>query len=251
MTTASLASKVAVVTGGTSGIGLAAVHRLVAEGCSVMVAARSGETTLAHLDPAVVGFTPTDVTDDAGVRSMVDKTIRRFGRLDFLFNNAGVEGTVGPMEAWSTEHVDDVLSVNVKGPFLCMKHAAKHMQPGSVIINTSSLLATVPMPLAAPYAASKAALLSLTRSASAELAERKIAVLAICPGVVDTPMIDRVSRLAGAPKEALAEMVCPSRRVTTAARVAEAVTGLLVDSSCFASGSALRVGPETLEAIPT
>jgi NAD(P)-dependent dehydrogenase (short-subunit alcohol dehydrogenase family) len=180
---------------------------------------------------------------------LIAATVKRFGRLDYLFNNAGAEGTVGPMAAWSADVVDAVLSVNVKGPFLCMKHSAPHMPPGSVIVNTSSLLGTMPMPMAAPYAASKAALLSLTRSAAAELAPQGISVIAICPGVVDTPMMDRVSRAAGVPTEALAELVCPSRRVTPAERVATVVVDLFAGTFPVESGSALRIGPDVVDAI--
>jgi NAD(P)-dependent dehydrogenase (short-subunit alcohol dehydrogenase family) len=243
--------KVALVTGGTTGIGLATVHRLLAAGCEVVVASRNreGQSVVADLDSERVGFHQVDVTDETAVVSLVDATLERFGRLDYLFNNAGVEGTVGPMAAWSAENVDAVLSVNVKGPFLCMKHAAAQMKDGSVIVNSSSLLATISMPLAAPYAASKAALLSLTRSAAAELSERGIVVLAICPAVVDTPMIERVSLLAGAPKSVLAEMVCPSRQVTSPDRIAEVVITLLSSPTSYESGSALRIGPDALERI--
>lgn len=179
----------------------------------------------------------------------VEATLERFGRIDYLFNNAGAEGTVGPMAAWSADDVDTVMGVNVKGAFLCMKHAAPRMEPGATIVNNSSLLAAIPMPLAAPYAASKAALLSLTRSAAAELAGRGISVVAICPGVVDTPMMDRVSHAAGAPKAALAEMVCPSRQVMSPDTVANVVVELLGGEHRFDTGSALRVGPDAVEVI--
>ena len=189
------------------------------------------------------------MTDEASVAALIDATLERFGRIDYLFNNAGAEGTVGPMAAWSAEDVDTVMGVNVKGAFLCMKHAAPRMQPGATIVNNSSLLATIPMPLAAAYAASKAALLSLTRSTAAELAERGISVVAICPGVVDTPMMDRVSHAAGAPKTALAEMVCPSREVMSPEAVANVVVALLAGERRFHTGSALRVGPDAVEVI--
>jgi NAD(P)-dependent dehydrogenase (short-subunit alcohol dehydrogenase family) len=123
------------------------------------------------------------------------------------------------------------------------------MASGSVIVNTSSLLGTIPMPLAAPYAASKAALLSLSRSAAAELADRAISVFAICPAVVDTPMIERVSAAAGAPKEALAEMVCPSGRVTSTEQIAAVVRSLFEEPTCYPTGSVLRIGPDVVEPI--
>jgi NAD(P)-dependent dehydrogenase (short-subunit alcohol dehydrogenase family) len=247
-----VAGKVALVTGATAGIGLATTRRLVAEGASVMTAARNGERArraLAGLDLEHAAFEHVDVTDEGSVAALIDATLERFGRIDYLFNNAGAEGTVGPMAAWSAEHVDTVMAVNVKGAFLCMKHAAPRMQPGATIVNTSSLLATIAMPLAAAYAASKAALLSLTRSAAAELADRGISVVAICPGVVDTPMMDRVSRAAGAPKAALAEMVCPSRQVMSPEAVADVVLALLAGRRGFDTGSALRVGPDAVEVI--
>ena len=243
--------KVALVTGGATGIGLATVRRLLSAGGRVMVASRDeerGRGVVAGLSTDLVEFHPVDVRSEAAVVALLDRTVERFGRVDYLFNNAGVEGTVGPMAAWPAEIVDEVLDVNVKGAFLCMKHASPLMAPGSVIVNGSSLLATIPMPMAAPYAASKAALLSLTQSAAAELGERGIAVLAVCPGVVDTPMMDRVSLAAGAPKAALAEMVCPSRQLTSPARVADVVASLFADVSSFPTGSALWIGPDDLVA---
>ena len=247
-----VAGKVALVTGATAGIGLATTRRLFAEGASVMTAARNGDRAqraLADLDPEHAAFEHVDVTDEASVAALIEATLERFGRIDYLFNNAGAEGTVGPMAAWSAEQVSTVMDVNVKGAFLCMKHAAPRMEPGATIVNNSSLLATIPMPLAAPYAASKAALLSLTRSAAAELAERGILVVAICPGVVDTPMTDRVSRAAGAPKSALAERVCPSRHVMSPDAVADIVVALLGGERAFDTGSALRVGPDAVEVL--
>lgn len=245
---------VALVTGGTTGIGLATVRRLLAAGAKVVVAsrdARRGRRVVSGLPVGRAVFLPVDVTDEAAVASLVEESVRRFRHLDWLFNNAGVEGTVGPMAAWPAEVVDAVFDVNVKGTFLCMKHVAPKMGPGSVIVNCSSLLATTPMPQAAPYAASKAALLSLTRSAAAEVADRGITVLAVCPGVVDTPMMDRVSLAAGAPKAALAATVCPSGRLTSPERVAEAVSVLFSNPSMFACGAALWVGPDTLEPLGT
>lgn len=247
-----VADNVTLVTGGSAGIGLATARRLLAEGARVVTAARDvdrAQRALADHDTEHAAFKHVDVTDEASVAALIEATIERFGRIDYLFNNAGAEGTVGPMAAWSADDVDTVLSVNVKGAFLCMKHATLHMEPGATIVNTSSLLATIPMPLAAPYAASKAALLSLTRSAAIELAERGISVVAICPGVVDTPMMDRVSHAAGAPKAALARMVCPSRQVMSPDAVANVVVELLGGERRFDTGSALRVGPDAVEVI--
>jgi NAD(P)-dependent dehydrogenase (short-subunit alcohol dehydrogenase family) len=242
----------AIVTGGGTGIGLATVRRLLADGCNVVVASRDeGDTgaLAAEFGTERVVFIRTDVTDEAAVASMVSSTLERFGHIDFLFNNAGTEGAVGPMAAWSADDVDRVLDVNVKGVFLCTKHAAPVMNAGSVIVNASSILGTIPMPVAAPYAASKAAVLSLTVSAAAELAERGVDVLAICPGVVDTPMMDRVSKAAGAPMEALARSICPSGRVISPDRVASVVADLFSGSLQLETGSAIRVAPESVEPI--
>ena len=247
-----LVGKVALVTGGSSGIGLATVRRLVAEGCNVMTTARNtarAHSALADLDAERAVFHHADVTDETAVAGLVEATVERFGRIDYLFNNAGVEGAVGPLAAWSADQVDAVLSANVKGPILCMKHAAPRMDPGSMIVNNSSVLATIPVPGAAPYAASKAALLSLTRSTAAELAERGISVLAICPGVVDTPMMDRVSAAMGAPKAALAEFVSPGAGVLPADTVAELLASLFAGDSSFDSGSALLIAADTLQLI--
>ena len=242
---------VAVVTGGTSGIGLATVRRLVSSGVAVMVGSRNaveGGRVVARL-AGDVAFHRVDVSDEAAVADLMEATIDRFGRIDHLVNNAGVEGTVGPMAAWSADTVDEVLAVNITGAFLCMKHAAPFMSSGSTIVHCRSLLATMPRPAAAPYAASKAALLSLTRSVAAELEARGIHVVAICPGVVDTPMMDRVSLAAGVPKAALAATICPSGQVTAAERVADVIAALLADAAAFPTGSAVRIGPEAAELI--
>ena len=239
--------KTVIVTGGATGIGLATVRRLLVENCNVMIGSRDAERARLiadRLGADRVAYRETDVTDESAVVSLVEATTDRFGRLDWLFNNAGVEGTAGPMGAWSVTDIDEVLAVNVKGVFLCMKHAAPAMSDDGVIVNSSSLLGTLPMPLAAPYAASKAAVLSLTRSAAAELAARGISVHAVCPGIVDTPMMDRISALAGAPKEALAEGISPGERLFSPDRVADVVTALFMRSLDVESGSAVRVSAE-------
>lgn len=241
-------SNVYIITGGTSGLGLATARRLIAEGARVVLASRNadrGATVARELSAggAEVRFIQTDVRRESEAKSLVDETMALFGRLDGVFNNAGVEGTVGPMAAWSTQDVDETLDTNVKGAFYIMKHAATAMkrQGHGRIVNCSSILGLEPIPIAGLYAASKAALLHLTRCAAAELAEDGVSVTAVCPTVVDTSMMDRVSELAGAPKEGLAQMVCPSGQLGDPKTIGSFVAELLSGSRELAPGDAIVV----------
>lgn len=235
-----------IVTGGASGIGLAVAKRLASAGQRVVLAGRDSERgarvarELSDLG-AEVRFIRTDVRIEKEVESLVDETQRLFGSIEAVFNNAGVEGTVGPMMAWSEADIDATIDTNLKGAFYVMKHAARVMaaQGHGMIVNCASVLGLVPVPIAGVYAASKAALLHLTRCAAGELSEQGVRVLAVCPTVVDTPMMDRVSQLAGAPKAGLAQMVCPSGQVGSVDTIAGHIFDLITGTTALASGDAV------------
>ena len=233
-------------TGGASGIGLAVARRLARPGARIVLASRSSERGAAVARElgetgAEVRFIRTDVRDEAEVESLITETLRLYGRIDAVFNNAGVEGTVGPMLAWSKADVDATLDTNLKGPFYVMKHASRAMveQKSGVIVNCASVLGLTPVPIAGLYAASKAGLLHLTRCAAAELAEHGVRVAAVCPTVVDTDMMDRVSKLAGAPKQGLAQMVCPSGELGDVDTVSKPIAALLTGERQLEPGDAL------------
>jgi len=195
-----LDEKVAVVTGGASGMGLATVIRFLEEGASVVIADFNETTGTTALKEAIrlgyegkVSFIKTDVASEADIVAMLDEAVNRFGRLDVLFNNAGVGGAIGPLTETTTEDWDYTFDVLAKGVFLGLKHGARHMQAqgqGGSIINTASIagLSGDAGPLV--YSAAKAAVISMSKAAAVELAEYRIRVNAICPGFIATPLAD-------------------------------------------------------------
>ena len=195
-----LKDRVAVITGGASGMGLATVERFLAEGARVVIADYNAETGEAAAAKAAadgfaeqVAFVRGDVADEADIEAMFGHTLDRFGRLDIVFNNAGVGGAVGPLTETTVASWDYTFDVLAKGVFLGIKHAARIMRgqgDGGAIINTASIagLSGDGGPLV--YSAAKAAVINLTRSAAVELAPDRIKVNAICPGFIATPLAD-------------------------------------------------------------
>lgn len=181
-----LNGKVALITGAASGIGAAAAERFADEGARVVVAdiqEEQGRTVAAGLGDAGV-FTVCDVTDEAAVAAAVDLAVYRWGRLDCMFNNAGIVGAVGPIAQTSAEAWDRSVAVLLRSVFLGTKHAARVMVPqgSGVILNTSSIAGVIGGLGPHAYTACKAAVIALTKSASAELAHAGVRVNAIAPG---------------------------------------------------------------------
>ena len=195
-----LNEKVAVVTGGASGMGLSTVIRFLEEGASVVIADFNETTGAAAVEQAnglgygeSVSFIKTDVASEPDIVAMLDEAVSRFGHVDVLFNNAGVGGAIGPLTETTTQDWDYTFDVLAKGVFLGLKHGARHMQAqgqGGSIINTASIagLSGDAGPLV--YSAAKAAVISMSKAAAVELAEYKIRVNAICPGFIATPLAD-------------------------------------------------------------
>ncbi|MBM4258247.1 MAG: SDR family oxidoreductase [Deltaproteobacteria bacterium] len=196
-----LANKVAVITGGASGMGRATVMRFLAEGAKVVVAdfnEKNGQDTLAQAKKAGqeknVRFIRTDVAKETDVIAMIDCATSQFGRLDIVFNNAGVGGVVGPIWDVTEEEWDYTFAVLTKGVFFGIKHAARVLRQqgqGGSIINTASTagLSGGSGPLV--YSAAKAAVINLTKAAAVQLAPDRIHVNAICPGGILTGLTDQ------------------------------------------------------------
>jgi NAD(P)-dependent dehydrogenase (short-subunit alcohol dehydrogenase family) len=185
--------KVALLTGGASGIGLGTARRIVADGGRVVLAdvdAAALDLVVAELGDQVAVGVPTDVTVEADVEAAVAAAVERFGGLDIGVNAAGV-GTVGPVHEHSVDEFDRVLAINLRGVFLAVKHESKAMitagKPGA-IVNIASLNARQPAEGMVAYCSSKAAVTMLTQVAAMELGRHGIRVSAIGPGLVDTPL---------------------------------------------------------------
>ena len=240
---ARLEGKVAIVTGGGSGIGRATALRFAQEGARVVV---GGLTSAEDATAAEIGeralAVRVDVSDATQVEALVEAARSRFGRLDVLFNNAGMEGEQGSTANCTLENFDRVIAVNLRGVFLGMKYAIPLLleSGGGSIINNASVAGLVGFPGVAAYCASKGGVIQLTRAAALEYATRGLRVNAICPGVIDTPMIQRFTQGTAA---AMAQMTAmePVGRLGTPDEVAALALFLASDESSFMTGTALPV----------
>jgi NAD(P)-dependent dehydrogenase (short-subunit alcohol dehydrogenase family) len=246
--------RVAVVTGGASGIGEATVRLFLDEGAQGVVVGdlqrEVGEELARELGPAVA-FVHSDVSREDDVAILVDEAVNRYGRLDVMFNNAGFGGAFGPIDTISVDDFDLSIDVLLKSVYLGMKHAARVMKPqghGSIVSTSSGAgLRTGSMPHL--YATCKAAVIHLTRSVANELAEEQIRVNCVCPGFIVTPLgarrplskgRDSVTQRMDGERAARAAVV-PLGRAGEAADVANAVLFLASDDSAWITGEALVV----------
>lgn len=188
--------KVAIITGAGGGIGRATALRLASEGATIVAVDLAGDAVnetgaqvaAAGATSLVIG---ADVTSSEQVAGYVEQTMERFGRLDIVFNNAGVEGAVAPLDQYPEDTFDQVLAVNVKGVWLGMRHAADALRQGEggVIVNTASVAGLSGTPNLIAYGASKHAVVGMTKTAAVELAPGGIRVNAVCPAPIETRMM--------------------------------------------------------------
>ena len=186
--------KVVLVTGGSVGIGRSAAEAFARQGASVVIAARrevEGIAAVKHIQAAggKASFVRADVASEADIAAMIAHAVRTYGQLDVVFNNAGIEGKLGPIETLATADFDAVFDINVRGTWLVMKHALPHLTATKgVIINTSSVAADLGMAGTTIYASSKGAIITMTRTAAIELAPVGVRVNAVSPGPIATDM---------------------------------------------------------------
>jgi len=245
--TMSFENKVALVTGAGSGMGLAAAQAFAAEGASVVLAdvneaaARAAAEQLVASGHKAIAIR-CNVADEEDVAAMVDRTVSVFGRLDAAFNNAGVQAPPSDMAEETAENFDRVNAINLRGVWACMKHELRIMraQGSGAIVNNSSLGGLVGLPSRAAYHASKHGVIGLTRSAALEYAPRGIRINAVCPGIIDTPML---SGMLTTQAEAIKEMMrdVPIGRLGHAEEIAAAVLWLCSPGASFVIGQALAV----------
>jgi len=246
-----LKDKTALITGGTSGIGLAVARRFLSEGATVMVAGRSSErcrqakVELADIRGDSAVFTlPTDVSRATDVKRLVAETIAILGHIDLLINSAGVY-LEKRLEETSEEEWDQLIAINLKGPYLCCREIYPHFRAcgGGVIINVSSDAGLTGNRDCAAYCASKGGLSNLTRALALDYARENIRVNAVCPAVIDTPMLQAVVDLQQNPEAYLRETRNdhPQNRIGTPEEVAFAVLMLACDESGFTTGANLSV----------
>lgn len=245
-----VAGKVALVTGAGTGIGRASAIRLAEEGANVIVTSRTAANVeetrrlaAAASGRDVVGLT-LDVADGDAVDRVVSEIVERFGRIDIVSNNAGIELVHGPSVIETTNgEWEQLFRVNVTGAFYVCRAAAPHMLAGGSIVNMASVGSFIAWENGATYTATKGALLQFTRSLALELAPRSIRANAVCPGVIDTPLTDQFLEAADDPASLRLdyEAASPLRRMGTALEVANCVLFLGSDESSFITGAGLVV----------
>lgn len=243
-----LQGKVAVITGGASGMGKSTVARFLAEGASVMFCDLNEDTmaaTLAEMQQAGhgdnVAAMRADVSAEDDVAALVDGAVDRFGRLDCMFNNAGFGGAFGPVTELKVEDWDTTFAVLVRGVFLGTKHATRHLKAqgeGGTIISTASIAGLTGGAGPVAYSAAKAAVVNFTNTMCGELSEYRIRINAIAPGAIRTPLLhgNRAQLM-----EKLAEEKTPWPRLGEGEDIAALMTFLASDESEFITGQTIAV----------
>lgn len=235
-----LEGKVGVVTGGASGIGRAIAVAMLNEGAKIVIADVSGaqEQAARELGPNASHF-QADVTNAAQVKAMLDHAVSTFGKLDILCNNAGLDGAFGQIEDYDEAEFDKVVSVNLKGVFLGIRHAIPLLRAngGGAIVNTASIAGSVVMPEMPAYCAAKAGVMQLTKVAAVQAAGDNIRVNTICPGVIRTAMVAQL------PEEFISglENATPAGRIADPEEVAMLAVYLASDESPFLNGVSVNI----------
>ena len=243
----SFENKVARVTGAGSGLGLATAKAFAQSGASVVLADTNeraaqvaAEELSAQGNKALA--IRCDVADDTQVETMVEQTVNTFGRLDVAYNNAGVQNNVAEAADSTPEDFDRVMSINLRGVWNCMRFELRQMlkQEGGAIVNCSSIGGLVAGPKRGTYQASKHGVLGLTKSAALDYAARGIRINAVCPGIIHTPMLDKMMATQADALQAMLKDV-PIGRLGRPEEIASAVLWLCSSAASFMIGHALTV----------
>ena len=244
-----LDGKVAVITGAASGIGRGTALCLAKEGAAVVAVdlnSQGGEQVVSEI--AATGgravFQHTDVSNEPEIKSAVERAVKEYGRLDIMFNNAGLVGAVGPIEAVTADDWDRTIAVLLRSVFLGIKYAVEPMRKagGGSIISTSSVASFLPSAYGAAYAAAKGGVISLTRSAALQLGPDRIRVNCICPGFINTPILGALPAFSDPAAVAqLLDHVQTVPRVGRPQDIASMVLFLVSDESEWVTGQAMIV----------
>lgn len=248
-----LSGKTALITGASSGIGQAIAIRLAEEGCNIGINYRKNLEEAKHTEQIALQkaqdagkaiqtlIVQGDVSKEEDVLRIVNSVVERFGNLDILINNAGIQ-TECPSHEVTTEKFDQIIGVNLRGPFLCARETIKHLlasQRSGVIINVSSVHEIIPRPMYVSYSVSKGGMENLTKTLALEYADRGIRVNAIAPGATITPINESWTN--DAEKKAIVESHIPMGRAGTSDEVAAAVAFLTSDDAAYITGQTLFI----------
>ncbi len=243
-----LDNKVCVITGGAGSLGLESAKAFIQEGAKVMLIDRDEnalKTAIENLEPSQVSFQVADVSRSEDVKAYVNETVKRFGKIDVIFSNAGNTGEISPITDLSEEIFDAVYSVHVKGAFLACKYGIPNMTDGGSIIITSSVAAFRGDPGAAAYITAKIAQVGLMRSVAKEVASRGIRVNTIHPGPIDNSfqkvIEDKIGTVMNTDGTEFFNNMIPLGRHASAEEVARSVLYLASDQSSFTTGTTLAV----------
>lgn len=235
--------KVAIVTGARTGIGLATATAFAKAGASVVLAGHHEPTEQAKAlrqEGYEASSFAVNVADEQQVQAMVEFTIKKYGHLDFAYNNAGIQSPVTKTEDLALDEYNRVLDVDLKGIFLCMKYELKAMQAGGRIVNCSSMGGVIGLAGRSAYHAAKHGVIGMTKSTALEYASQGINVNAVCPGVIHTPMVDRMVNKEKSVMDEYEKQI-PIARLAEPEEIANAVLFLCSSAASYVVGEHLVV----------